>query len=221
MSTTWSAIDDMIQRMLDDPDGEEFTEQARIDSWNWAQRHFVHHTPRQQIQTGLKMESDGRAVVLPSDFYEIGRLYDPVEKQWWQQQQWQPGGAYDTTWESFTFTVWGGVLYLYDDVSSDNSYELWYYAYWPDVEFRIESSVVVVTEDKVLVPRWAESALVHLAAAFCLNPQAVQAAKTRQWNIKIDSGRPTDNSRAVQTRELLWWYNALIGAYPPLDRGGH
>jgi len=211
----------MVQRMLDDPDGEEFDEQARIDSWNWAQRHFVHHTPRQIIQTGLTMESDGRTVILPHDFYEMGRLYDPVENQWWQQQQWQPGGAYNTTWEDLTFTVWGGVLYLYDDVSSTNSYNLWYYAYWPEVEYRVESSAVIVTEDKILVPRWAESALVHLAAAFCLNPQAVQAAKTRQWNIKIDSGRPTDNSRAVQTRELLWWYNALVGAYPPLDRGGH
>jgi len=80
---------------------------------------------------------------------------------------------------------------------------------------------VVITEDKILVPRWAEAALVHLTTAFCLQPQAVEAAKTRQWNIKIDSGRPTDNSRAVQARELLWWYNMLVGAYPPLDRGGH
>lgn len=221
MATTWGTVDDMLLRMLDDADGEEFNEQARINAWNWSQRHYVHHTPRQRIQGSLLVESDGRTAVLPSDFYEMGRLYDPVNQLWWQQHQWQPGASYDTTWEQSNFTVWGGVLYLYDDVSSDNSFELWYYAYWPDVVYRVESSVVVVEEDKILVPAWAESPLVHLATAFCLQPQAVEAAKTRQWNIRIDSGRPTDNSRALQTRELLWWYNTLIGAYPPLDRGGH
>lgn len=221
MSTTWSTTDNKVRRMLDDTVGEEFAEQMRIDAWNWAQRHFVHHTPYQRIQTGLTLESDGRTAVLPSDFYEMGRLYDPVENRWWQQHQWQPGGLYNETWENPTFTIWGGILYLHDDVSSDNSFDIWYYAYWPDVAYRIEGDAVVVTEDKVLIPKWGEAALVHLAAAFCLQPQAVEAAKTRQWNIKIDSGRPTDNSRAVQCRELLWWYNALTSMYPPLDRGGH
>jgi len=223
--STWSTVDDMLQRMLDDVpddvDDEEFNEQARVDAWNWSQRHFVHHTPRQRIQTGLTIEADGRTVVLPHDFYEMGRLYDPVDVLWWQQQLWQPGGTYDKTWEHSVFTVWGGILYLYDDVPSSNSFELWYYAYWPDVVYRTESGSVVIEEDKILIPVWAEAALVHLATAFALQPQAVQAAKTRQWNIKVDSGRPTDNSRAVQTRELLWWYNVLVGAYPPLDRGGH
>ena len=211
----------MLLRMLDDTDEEEFAEESRIDAWNWSQRHYTHHTPRQRIQTKLTVESDGRTVVLPSDFYEMGRLYDPDEILWWQQQKWQPGDLYDKAAEHSTFTIWGGTLYLHDDVSSNNIFELWYYAYWPDVVYRTESGSVVIEEDKILVPVWAESPLVHLAAAFCLQPQAVEAAKTRQWNIRIDSGRPTDNSRAVQIRELLWWYNVLVGAYPPLDRGGH
>jgi len=220
VATTWGAIDDMLKRMLDDTAGEEFVEQLRVTAFNWAQRHFVHHTPRQRIGD-LLVKSDERSVVLPADFYEMGRLYDPANKLWWQRQQWQPGGLYDKTWESQTYAIWGGVLYLYDDVSTDNDFELWYYAYWPDIAYVEEAGNVVITEDKVLVPVWAEAPLLHLAAAFCLQPQAVEAAKTRQWNIRIDSGRPTDNSRELQARALLWWYNTLLGAYPPLDRGGH
>ena len=107
-------------------------------------------------------------------------------------------------------------MYLYDEVSRD--FDLWYYAYWPDVEYREDDDVI--TEDKILVPEWAEGPLLHLAVAFCLQPKATQAAVTRQWNIKIDSGTPVQNSLESHARELMWWYNLLLSSYPPLDRGG-
>lgn len=219
MATTWDDVNSIFTLMLDDTPGTdaEFSTLLRVTAWNWAQRHFAHHTPRQRIGS-LVVLSDEKTARLPDDFYEMGRLYDPVNEQWWSQQQWQPGGSYDTTWEIRTYAVWGGVLRLYDEVSQDNDFDLWYYAYWPDVEYRADDDII--TEDKILVPKWAEGALLHLATAFCLQPKATQAAVTRQWNIKIDSGTPVQNSLESHARELMWWYNLLLGSYPPLDRGG-
>ena len=223
MATTWLDISETLWRLLDDEiSGTEthtFSEELLVWAWNAAQRHFTHHTPRQHIDSPLVVESDGRTVILPEDYFDMGRLYDPTSDVWWQSMQWQPGGYYNPTSETKAYAVWGNKLRLYEDVSESNSYELWYYAYWPDVAYGGDISAVV--EDKILTPAWAECALLHLAAAFALQPLAVQAAKTRQWNMKLDSGTPIQNSRAEEAWDLYKWYTVLIAQHTPLERGGH
>jgi hypothetical protein len=221
MATTWSAIQTDLRRLLNDEGSSNnaFNIGDLVWAWNAAQRHFTHHTPRQRIKESLVVESDNRTAILPEDFYEMGRLYDPINERWWEPMLWQPGGIYDNTSDTLAYAIWGHRLKLYDSVSANNSFELWYYAYWPDVTYNSDASSV--TEDKILIPVWAECAVLHLAGALSLNPGAVEAARQRNWNIKIDSGTPTDNCRATEAWELYKWYTVLIGAYPPLNRGGH
>lgn len=223
MATTWSAIETDLRRLLKDTSttasDQAFSTRDLVWAWNSAQRHFTHHTPRQVIETTLVVGSDGRTATLPVDFYEMGRLYDPTSERWWEPMLWQPGGHYDDTSSTYAYAIWGHELKLYDDVGSDNSFELWYYAYWPDVVYNASASDVV--EERILIPIWAECAVLHLAGALSLNPLAVESAKLRQWNIKIDSGTPVDNPRSEEAWDLYKWYTVLVAAYPPLNRGGH
>lgn len=219
--TTWSVINDKLSRMLDDATTGtlDFDIELRIDAWNWSQRQFITHTPRQRRDT-LQVESGGRVTLLPQDFYAIARLYDPVDNTWWHQQNYGPGGVWDTNWDTKSYTVWGNKLYLNKDVSTSDGFELWYYAYWPDVEYSTPGGVLTLSADKILVPAWAEAALIILACAFCLQPKAIESAKNREFNIMVDSGRPTDNSRALQAWQLWRWYEILLSAHPPLPLGG-
>lgn len=221
MATTWSVINDKLTRMLDDvaTGTMDFDTELRIDAWNWAQRQFVSHTPRQR-KTTLKVESDNRTAILPEDFYEIARLYDPNDNYWWHLQSYSPTGTWDTDWDTKSYTVWGNTLYLNKDVDDDDEFELWYYAYWPDVEYVTEGGSVVITSDKIIVPAWAEAPLVILTCAFCLQPKAIESAKNREFNIRVDSGRPTDNARAQEAWDLWRWYEILLSTHPPLPRGG-
>jgi hypothetical protein len=79
---------------------------------------------------------------------------------------------------------------------------------------------VVITQDKILTPNWAEPALLFLAAAFVFQPGAAEAGDVRNWNMKIDSGTPLDNPREKLAWDLYNWYKVLVSAKAPFDRGG-
>jgi hypothetical protein len=219
MSTTWATVESHLRILLKDEGGDAFSDALLIHAWNAAQDHFTAHTPLQKQASPLTVESSGKEILLPGDFYEIGRLYDSVDNVYWTAMQFQPGGYFDPTNDLKTYAVWGNRLYLYESVSSTNTFVLWYYAYWPAVKY--DSTTGEVTEDKIIVPVWAEAPLECLAAAFVLWPEAISAAMQRNYNMRIDSGTPDDNARLQLADALYRWYTILIGAYQPLSRGGH
>lgn len=224
-STMWERIDAQLSTFLSDSgttDGTTVTylydQPQRISAWNWSLSFLTMHTPRQR-KVLLVVDADERSAVLPPDFLEVWRIYDADEKRWMYRKRKFNEGAYryDDD-EVEEFWLWGGDLLFERSLTIGASeLTLYYYAYWPEISYEEESGGYTILDGEILCPPWAVAPLCHLTSAFCLIPGAIQAARTRQWNIRIDSGTPLDNSRAQQAREHVWWWNTLVNLAIPLD----
>jgi len=224
-STNWTDVNARLDEFLDDTGLDqagasatfEYAVQQRIAAWNWAQRMLVSHTPR-QVTSVLTMNSDGRSAELPDDFYDVYRVLH-LEDEIYLRPYGVPasGSRRAKTSENNYYWSWGRRLIFERDVTTGDI-ELYYWAYWPEVEYRVDNSTVTILSQEIAVPSWAVLPLCHLTAATCLQPGAIQAARTRQWNIEVDSGNPVQNSRASQSQEHLFWWNALLSKVPPVIR---
>ncbi len=191
----------------------QFPLPLRIDGWNFAQDTFSAHTLRER-QVEIAIPAGQRSLPLPADFASMGILYDLTHFQTYTRKELNEGVIRNDAYaESYQYWTWNGQLILDTDFGA--TFKLWYFAYWPNVEYTLNSDKVVsfVTDD-VLVPRWSIQALLHLTAAYCLDPQAIRAAMDRNYDISIASGTPIMNSRAQQAREHAWWYDHLLGKHP-------
>jgi len=222
---TWSEVDARLTRFLKDPENldsedEHLYDQAlRIDAWNQAQRVLAQqHTPR-QMSTTLSFEST-RIAILPEDFIEVWRIYDADEQRWLRPlDNPQPGAVrYDDN-EDPVYWVWGNQLLLEKTVSlTSTDLTMYYWGYWPEVEYELEADEsYTITEGTVTVPRWAVSALEHLASALILTPGSIESARVRTWNMKIDSGIPTNNALLEASKNHLWWWNSLLSMVTPVQ----
>jgi hypothetical protein len=220
-TTTWEELDDRLDYFLSDFDADEdgnyiYAQPMRIASWNWAQRFVALHTPRSR-ETGLAVETGLRSAILPSDFLAVYRIYDAGTARWMRpMRRPQPGVVRSDSAELSQYWVWGGVLHFERTVNlGDTDITLYYWSYWPEVEYEVVNDEVEMTHNEVLLPPWAILPCAHLTAANLLVPGAIQAARIRNWNIRIDSGVPTDNIRATQAREHLFWYEKLMAFVVP------
>lgn len=223
-TTTWEIVNRRLNIFLKDEVAEEgeqnYPMAQRVNAWNWAQRLLSFHTPRTRT-TVLTIGSDGRSALLPPDFLGVWRIYDSDTQRWLREMptQLESGIRYDEA-ELGQWWTWGGSLFLEMTKAVDSEdLTLYYYAYYPEIVVEELEGMSFHVEDKVLTPPWAELALCHLTAATCLVPGSLEAARLRQWNIRIDAGTPIQNSRAVQAREHLWWWNAILGMVAPSDWG--
>jgi hypothetical protein len=223
MTTTWDALNARLSYFLSDvprTGGATYKHKLplRIDAWNWAQRELAQHTAREMVVSPLGLEPDKRSALLPNDLMEIGQVYDPGESLIYTPIKFQPGGFRSDSSDTPTFWVWGNVLHFETAVSD---IALYYYAYWPDVVYRLDSEEQVeIASGDILTPAWAELPLLHLTAASVLQPLAIESARNREYTTKIDAGTPDDNARRAQAREHLWWYHELLGQHSPQQRLG-
>lgn len=218
-TTTWDDVDEQLGIFLDDEDGDKYETAQRVIAWNWAQRELaIQHTPRQCVIDELTVEAGSRSATLPADAIEIWKIYDADYQRWWRKMPTPRDGAvrYDDD-NMNQYWSWGGKLYMEREVSATEAKNLivYYWGYWPEVVYETISSTVTVVQEEILVPPWATFALCHLTAAIVLTPLAIQAARRRDFNIRVDSGTPIDNSRAQQAREHLWWWQELLGSKLP------
>lgn len=222
-TTTWELVNTRLDAFLKDVEVEgewNYPPAHRVAAWNWAQRMLCYHTPRTRSTT-LVIDSDGRSAILPSDFLGMWRVYDAETERWLRRMpmQIESGIRYQDA-EMGQWWVWGGCLYLeMTKTVGSTDLTMYYYAYYPEIVIEELDGDTFHVESKILTPPWAELALCHLTAATLLVPGSLEAARLRQWNIRIDSGTPLQNSRAMQAREHLWWWKALLGVVKPLDWG--
>jgi len=156
---------------------------------------------------------------LPDDLLEVGQVYDPGGNLIYAPMKFQPGGYRSDSSDMPTFWVWGNKLHFETAITGE--IDLYYFAYWPDVTYRLQDDEQVeIVNGDILIPAWAELPLLHLTAASILQPLAVESARNREYNTKIDAGTPDDNARRTQAREHLWWYRELLGQHTPQQRLG-
>lgn len=226
-TTTWAEIQTRLSYFLSDTYNEENEDtpwlhapEFRVIAWNWAQRVLaIAHTPRLQ-STVLTTDADGRSAILPNDFLDVWRIYDEDEQMWLKRMPIPLEGAtrYPDD-ELGQYWIWGGYLYLEKTLGlTDSQLTLYYMAYYPELEYELDTSEeegLVVTQDQILIPPWAVLPCTHLATAQLLAPGSIEAARNRNYNLRIDSGTPSDNARALQAREHLFWWNTLVGMVSP------
>jgi hypothetical protein len=198
-----------------DSKGEyQFALPLRCDGWNFAQDAFAEHTLAEKTAQ-LKVEPDGYTAILPSDFVQVGMIYD--ESWTYTQRRFTPGASRTVQDNSYTYWIWAGQLHFEVSVSSA-VLTLDYFAHWPHLKWSTNEANETAISGNIEVPDWALLPLIHLTAAYCLQPYAIRAAMTRNSNITIDSGNPEHNSRKIQAREHLWWYDALMAKHSPQVR---
>jgi hypothetical protein len=207
MSSTWAAVNAQLDRMLDDErDTKSYSTLLRIDAWNWAQDLLCHHTPREMV-TSAQIRGDGREILLPQDFFRVHGLYDADNERWWWPVTFKPGDIREQGEDELEYWTWGDKLYLQSTLSTTADLELYYWAYWPKVEYR---SADEITQDQIAIPRWTELAVMHLTAATCLMPSEIFASDINEYKIKVQAGTPLHNPRAQSmSYHLEWWHNIL------------
>jgi hypothetical protein len=225
-TTSWDDVDTQLDVFLEDSltadqieegTAKKYSVPQRVDAWNWSQRQFaVQHTPR-QVRFIPAVDNGSRALVLPGDFLGIWRIYDSDANKWMREMRTPKTGGVRISDDSLSqYWVWGKTLYLEMDADASQMV-LYYWAYWPEVTYRLESSTYVILESDVIVPSWTVLPICHLTASVCLQPGAIQAARSRNYNIEVDSGRPVDNSRAQQAKEHWWWWQELLKKVAPAN----
>jgi hypothetical protein len=214
--TTWSQINSKIDLFAGETtDSPLFPEALRIEAWNWAQDLFCTHTPRQREMTAV-IDSGGRSVVLPEDFYAIEGIYDSDNEQWWWPMSRNPGDVRSLDDSMLEFWLWGEKLYLEEDITfGSDDLTLLYWAYWPAVEYTTDGSTVTITQQYIYVPRWAELALMHLCISSCMVPEEIFSSDINQYKIKIESGDPLDNPRMQSAKWHLEMYEKLTDKHVP------
>jgi len=226
-TTTWEAVDQKLDVFLKDMQvtgtGEArdrtYTQPQRISAWNWAQRLLAQHTPQEKTVLPT-VDADSRSAILPPDCLGIRRIYDADEERWMRPMPSSAIRAGSIRYEDdelAQYYLWSGKLYFMQSFETAHSLTMYYWAYWPEVMYEVVDEEIILTHNSIYTPPWAELALCHLTAASCLIPGAIDAAVQRQYNIRIDSGTPLDNSRAAMAHEHVWWWDYLIGKVPPKD----
>ncbi len=223
MTTAFSVLQSKLDYFLDDEfqagQSRRFPLPVRIHGWNWAQRFFVNHTPLQKSLV-LNINEGGRTADLPNDFFSVKGLYDSEEEYWWSKLEIQAGGYREIDSDSAQYWIWNDVINLERQLLEDSEdLKLYYWAYYPDLEFTIgdDDEDITYTQGDVYTPKWAEVALMHLTTAFCWHPGSVLASDINQWRINVDSGTPMHNPRAAAAVSSLWWYNELVNKVHPAD----
>jgi hypothetical protein len=220
----WSDVNTKLNYFLgrdSEAGGKQLKKQEmRIESWNWVQDVFVHHTPRQRSIT-LTIESGGRTANLPEDLYVVDRIYDSSNEKFWRPTNFYPGDIRYTDDDVLQFWIWDNTLTLESQLATTSTdLTLYYWAYYPKVEYSLDGTTVLVEQGVIYTPRWAELALIHLTAASVFMPLEIEASDLNQWKIKVESGNPLQNPRAQSALYHLQWYDLLTAKFPksPLGR---
>jgi hypothetical protein len=79
-------------------------------------------------------------------------------------------------------------LHLTTPPGAGNTLKIMYFAYWEEPASPTDTTFVLT------IPQWAMSPTMYLAGAHCMTSKSVRSASIRQWNVRDDSGRPTDNT---------------------------
>lgn len=218
--TLWSDLDRKLDHFAGDIESADssllFSRPLRIEAWNWAQRMFCAHTPRQRYVTAT-IDAGQRSIILPDDFYAVEGIYDSYNEHWWWPMRRRPGDARALDDQVQEFWLWGDKLFLEDDISyTSQDLVLYYWAYWPEVEYTEGSNeTVTVTQPTVYTPRWAELALMHLTVSNCMVSEEVFSSDINQYKIRVEAGTPLDNPRMQSARWHLDMYERLLDKIPP------
>jgi hypothetical protein len=133
---------------------------------------------------------------LPADCYAIEAVQDVVSGYFADKDLLQPGRLRNSQNEkTFSWLEYPrGNLYLSKILDVNRQIRVYYTAYFnkpetlDDLDFELET------------PRYSFAGILYWTCAHCVIPFSTSAAQVRNWNQKIDSGKPTDNPLEANAR---------------------
>lgn len=212
--TTWQELRTQIRRtILKDTAGTRYDDSVMLDSFTWACQTLCEHTALATSVTytgATATEYD-----LPGDVYEkldvAGAviLTEESTPKYLNPVRYDEGlgSGYETS--TAGFYTYGEKLYL-TEAPEDTEAEILvrYFAYYP----------VPAVTDVLLIPRWAESAISFLTAAYALMSYMTSFAAINQWKEDPEKGVPEQNALRAQSDWLIKQYNTVIARHNRQDR---
>jgi hypothetical protein len=189
--TTYGELRLQVQRLLNDVkdvDVRQYDDADIYDGLSAAHRAILPWVPKQLVST-ITSGSDGVTHTLPGGIYRIDAVLDKdtdivIPKGALYPSAYRGNSvAGQNSWVDYPT---GYLSLLYENT---NGVTVYYQGYW-----NMPTTSGSGADDFVLeVPDVALAGIVFYACSVCLIPRAVTSASIRQFNVKIDSGDPTDN----------------------------
>jgi hypothetical protein len=208
VSISWETLrDDHVRVVLGDPDAGTWLDPELLLYCTWALDDFTNWRPRERR---LTLASDTASFELPDDFYRVNLVEwqrTDYYRKYLEEVPRRPGWEFPSTEadeDSYPVGFWIEDDVLYLGRTAEVDFTLHYLAYWP-----IPSG----DASSITVPRWARQALVFYISAMALLRKSVGFAKIRQWNTRMDSGRPTDEPLMPEVEFFLRQYKEIISTH--------
>jgi hypothetical protein len=235
MGILWTALSNELERLLKDEAGTpQYSDALRVDAANAALQAFATHTALRASDTitgdGSKTAWDLPANALGTDdtieglrIVKTGEWIEPV--RFIPGDTWAPNPSGIVA-RTGNFFVWPhNKINLTFVMPNGETAILYYYAYWPAVftpgapPDPLPDPWVPPSPPTVDVAAWARQAILYYAAAYCIMPDGIKAAKIRQYNVRADSGQPEHNPVFEQAKFFFDRYLAILKMSLPQQRG--
>lgn len=172
---------------------------------------FAEHTA---VATATSFPGDGKQYDLPSNLYQAESL-DVTGDVWLEggneKRYLDPIYATmgkDRDSEGF-FTRPATVLHLTSEPKEGETVNVNYYAHYDKPQS---------DSDPITIPSWGLTALTYIITFFALSSPGLRSALIRQWNVKQDSGKPTDLPITMQQKWVMSLYKEELQLYPRQHR---
>jgi hypothetical protein len=207
----WSEIKARIISLLGNRSQQ--VEDADLLEWfNQAQRNFaIRHTASQNVQS---YDGDGSTIEfdLPADFLGDYAVFWDDEDTFLEPKDFKPGIRWDWDETDDTYRPYGYILWpvskltvFHAPESGTGNLKLYYWGMYSDI----------AGDTSVLEPPvWAHEALIFYTLALSMVPAFVDTANIRQWNQRVDSGRPVDNPLLGAFNTLMAQYHEALSTWP-------
>ena len=141
----------------------------------------------------------------PEDLMEIMSVYDNELGHYIPKQQMMPGrSTFEPPYENSWIDIPSGIISFAADLS-DKGAKVYYMAAWPMPDDE---------EECLELPDITLNAILFFACSYCLLQQASGISTIRQYNTRIDSGKPTDNPTNEMANYFLRRFDIEMARIP-------
>lgn len=205
MAIAWSALrDEQVRVFLDDVAKNTWSDAELLLYCRWALDDFTLWCP---LAATMTLARDTASFTLPNDFYQVNLVewtYTDYYRKFLEEVSRRPGFEFPSSEvddESYPVGYWieGDTLYL--GRTAEEDFTLHYWAYYP---------IPTGDASSITVPRWGRQALLFYIVAMALLRQSIGHAMVRQWNTRVDSGRPLDEPLLPEVKFLLEQYRQIL-----------
>lgn len=210
---TLGELRNRVLRLLDDPDGANYTPELQLDAICAAHDAILPWQPKTEI-ANLAGNSVLTVFALPTEVYEVEACVVRSSGENLPQAFFIPGkfrgaglGA-TNDWLEYPH----GQLTFSKAIPAGETYDVYYTAHWSHPDSTWADTMPLEPPEFVMV------AMSLYAASYAILPAAVSVSEVRQWATKVDSGTPEHNPMQKSSDYLLKLFIAEIGRHPRHQR---